>query len=116
MAANTITKEELKAKIDTGEAFKLVDVRDTPDYRQAHIPGAVHLLIADMNEERVRTLLRREDKIVVYSLDIECPAKFIAAAKLIDLGYKNITAYPGSWKEWKDAGYPTESKKPSGSV
>lgn len=108
MAANTITKEELKTKIDAGEAFKLVDVRDTPDYRQAHIPGAVHLLIADMNKEQVHTLLHPEDEIVVYSLDIDCPAKFIAAKKLIDLGYKNVMAYPGSWKEWKDAGYPTE--------
>ena len=104
----TITTEQLKAKIEAKEAFKLVDVRDTPDYRQAHIPGAVHLLIADMEEQLVRTLFNQEDEIIVYSLDIECPAKFIAAEKLIDLGYKHVSAYPGSWKEWQDAGYPTE--------
>ena len=41
----TITKEELKGKIDRGENLKLVDVRDTPDFRKEHIVGAVHLLI-----------------------------------------------------------------------
>lgn len=104
----TITKEQLKAKIDAGDAFKILDVRDTPDYQQSHIPGAIHLLIADMKKELLHELFKQEDEIVVYSLDIDCPAKFIAAEKLTDFGYKNVLAYPGSWKEWKDAGFPIE--------
>jgi hydroxyacylglutathione hydrolase len=105
----TITKEELKGRIDTQEEFRLVDVRDTPDYLRAHIPGAAHLLIAEMDAARVGELFRPEEEIVVYSQDIDCPAKFIAARKLMDLGYANVLAYPGSWKEWTDAGYPTET-------
>jgi rhodanese-related sulfurtransferase len=104
----TITKEELKAKIDAREEFKLVDVRDTPDYRRAHIPGAVHLLIGEMDGGRIRANFRPEEEIVVYSRDIDCPAKFIAARMLMDFGYPNVLAYPGSWKEWEDAGYPVE--------
>ena len=47
----TITKEELKEKMDWGEIFILLDVRDTPDYEKEHITGAVHLLISEMEEK-----------------------------------------------------------------
>lgn len=52
----TITKEELKAKIDRGDKFRLVDVRDTPDYNEGHIVGAVHLLIAEMSRQNTEAL------------------------------------------------------------
>ena len=105
----TIGKEEIKAKLDTGEPFVLLDVRDTPDYREEHIAGAVHLLIADMDQESVAGLAHPDDLVVVYSLDIDCPAKFIAAERLQEYGFTDVRAYPGSWKEWKEAGFPTES-------
>lgn len=104
----TINKEQLKAKLDNNEAFKILDVRDTPDYQKGHLPGAVHLLIAEMDAEKAHTLFHPEEEIVVYSLDLDCPAKFIAAKKLVDLGFKNVLAYPGSWMEWKQAGFPIE--------
>ena len=104
----TIGKEEIKAKIESGEPFVLLDVRDTPDYREEHIKGAVHLLIADMDEGSVWELARPDDLVVVYSQDFDCPAKFIAAERLQEYGFTNVRAYPGSWKEWKEAGFPTE--------
>ncbi len=105
---DTITKEELLEKIKYKESFHLVDVRDTPDYRKEHIVGAVHLLIAEMSQKKVEKLFAKEDLIVTYSLDIDCPAKNIAAKKLMDYGFSHVLAYPGSWMEWKRAGYPVE--------
>jgi rhodanese-related sulfurtransferase len=105
----TIDKETIKSKLDAGESFVLLDVRDTPDYREEHIVGAVHLLIADMDEKSAGKLARPDVLVVVYSLDIDCPAKFIAAEKLQGYGFTDVRAYPGSWKEWKGAGLPTES-------
>lgn len=32
------------------------------------------------------------------------------ALKLIDLGYGEAFALKGGWKEWEEAGYPTEPK------
>jgi rhodanese-related sulfurtransferase len=104
----TITKEDLKAKIDRGEKFRLVDVRDTPDYKRAHIVGAAHLLIAEMSRENAESMFHKNDLIVTYSLDENCPAKRIAARRLLDYGFTHVLAYEGSWKEWKAAGYPTE--------
>lgn len=106
---DTITKEELLEKVEKHETFHLVDVRDTPDFRTEHIVGAIHLLISEMNREKVESLFDKEGLIVTYSLDRNCPAKNIAAQKLIDFGFSNVRAYAGSWKEWKDAGYPVEA-------
>ncbi len=103
-----ITKEELLQKIERNESFHLVDVRDTPDYRKEHITGAVHLLISEMSREKVEKMFDKEDLIITYSLDIDCPAKNIAAQKLRDFGFANVSAYQGSWREWKEAGYPVE--------
>ncbi len=104
----TITKEELREKINLGEEFKLVDVRDTPDYEKEHIVGAVHLLISEMDQEKLETMFHRDDLIITYSLDRDCPAKIIAAKKFMEFGYSNVLAYEGSWKEWKESGYPVE--------
>jgi rhodanese-related sulfurtransferase len=105
---NTITKEELMEKMKRNETFHLVDVRDTPDYQREHIVGAVHLLISGMTKESAETLFGKKDVIVTYSQDINCPAKNIAAQKMMDWGFTNVLAYQGSWMEWKEAGYPTE--------
>lgn len=36
----TITVEEVKAKQDAGEKFRLIDVREPPEYNTCRIPGA----------------------------------------------------------------------------
>jgi 3-mercaptopyruvate sulfurtransferase SseA len=30
---------------------------------------------------------------------------------MIDLGYKQVWALKGGWKDWEKAGFPTEPKK-----
>jgi len=105
----TITKEELLDLINSKEEFVLLDVRDTPDYEEEHIIGAIHLLISEMNEKKVDSMFNKDDQIITYSEDSNCPAKRIAAEKLIDYGFKNVIAYDESWKAWKAANYPTES-------
>jgi rhodanese-related sulfurtransferase len=32
------------------------------------------------------------------------------AGKLIDLGYKDVKALKGGWKEWANKGFATEAK------
>ncbi len=53
-------------------------------------------------------MFNKEDLIVTYSEDINCPAKTIAAEKLINFGFKYVLAYEASWKEWKESNYPVE--------
>lgn len=44
----TITREELKAKIDRGDEFVLLEVLGEASYRREHLPGAVRYQGADM--------------------------------------------------------------------
>ncbi len=37
----TITREELRRKMDNGEEFVLVEVLSEESYRRGHLPGAV---------------------------------------------------------------------------
>ena len=41
--ATNITREELKAKMDRGEKFVLVDALSAKHYASSHLPGAVNL-------------------------------------------------------------------------
>ena len=37
------TMEEVKQELDAGKDIQLIDVRETDEYRDGHIPGADHL-------------------------------------------------------------------------
>ena len=57
----TISREDLKEKIDRGDEFVLIEALSEVSYRRAHLPGAIRFqnmdlipeLIPDMNTEVV---------------------------------------------------------------
>jgi rhodanese-related sulfurtransferase len=51
---DTISRDELKAKLDSGEAFTLVETLAEVAYQHAHLPGAINL-----PPDRVRELASR---------------------------------------------------------
>jgi len=61
-----ISPEELKAKLDGGEAVLIVDVRDRIDFEAEPtiIPGALHLTIEDLDQRHRE--IPREREIVLY--------------------------------------------------
>lgn len=102
-----IDKQELLEIIKKRETFLLLDVRDTLDYNKEHIKAAKHLLISQI-ENKINSMAKKDDLIVTYSKDLNCPASGIAAETISNLGFTNILRYKGGWKEWKDAKLPTE--------
>ena len=57
----TITREELKAKMDRGDDFVLLEVLSEQAYQQAHLPSAIRL----QNMDRTSELLPDKDAEVV---------------------------------------------------
>lgn len=57
----TITREELKAKLDRRDEFVLLEVAAEPAYRRAHLPGAIQF--QDMG--RIPELLPDRDAFIV---------------------------------------------------
>ncbi len=58
----TIDRDELKAKLDRGDDFKLVMVLGEWGFRAKHIPGSLSL----SSPEQVRGMLDPKDEIVIY--------------------------------------------------
>lgn len=44
----TITREDLKEKIDRGDEFVLLEVLSEASYRRAHLPGAIRFQDMDL--------------------------------------------------------------------
>ena len=64
--ASTITREELKAKIDRGDRFFLVEALPAFMYEKAHLPGALNLPPHQVPELAPMLLPDKNAEIVVY--------------------------------------------------
>ena len=62
----TITRDELKAKMDRGEPFKLVETLAPTAYEHAHLPGAINLPPDRVRELAPQLLPDKQEEIIVY--------------------------------------------------
>jgi rhodanese-related sulfurtransferase len=98
--------EEVKKKLDRGEKFVLVDVREESEFAKDHLPGAVHLgkgVIERDIEARVPDL---GAEIVLY-----CGGGFrsaLAADNLQKMGYSNVISMDGGIRDWREKAYPLD--------
>jgi rhodanese-related sulfurtransferase len=64
-----ITRDELKAKMDRGEDFVLVDTMAEMYYRHSHLPGAINLPADEVRERAAEVLPHKDAEIIVYCID-----------------------------------------------
>jgi rhodanese-related sulfurtransferase len=64
-----ISRDELKAKMDRGEDFVLVDTMPHMYYRHSHLPGAINLPADEVRERAPQLLPGKDAEIVVYCID-----------------------------------------------
>jgi rhodanese-related sulfurtransferase len=62
----TVSREELKAKIDRGDTFTLVETLPEVAYKHEHLPGAINLPPDRVQELAPRLLPDKGAEIVVY--------------------------------------------------
>ena len=91
--AGNITREELKAKIDRGDRFVLVDALSAGHYESSHLPGAVNLPY-EFVDEAEEVLPDKYAEIVVYCMNVDCEASAEEARELTQMGYRNVRHYP----------------------
>jgi ArsR family transcriptional regulator len=101
-----IDREELKAKLDRGDDFRLVMALSEWAYRAKHIPGSIHV---GTLEDAVQ-VLDPDDEVVVYCSGPDCIASIAAYTMLHANGFKNLRRYAGGLLEWEQAGYPLEGE------
>jgi rhodanese-related sulfurtransferase len=98
------TVDAVKAKLDNGEKFLLIDVREDNEYAKDHLPGAIHLgkgIIERDIEERVPDL---NAPMILY-----CGGGFrsaLAADNLQKMGYTQVISMDGGIRGWRETGFP----------
>lgn len=102
-----ISAEELKTKLDRGDAFRLVNALGDWEFNAKRIPGSEHFTEAD----QAAAAMRPDDEIVVYCSNPACRASQKLYKDLVERGYANVRRFEGGLLEWEDNGYPLEGEK-----
>jgi rhodanese-related sulfurtransferase len=103
-----ITRDELRAAIDAG-TVTVVDALGGEYYAKQHLPGAVPLVLADVDAEAPALLPDKDAAIVTYCSNPGCPNSGQVAERLTALGYTDVRAYKAGIEDWTGAGLPVES-------
>jgi len=96
--------DEIKARLDRGEKFQLVDVREESEYAKDHLPGAIHMG-KGVIERDVETKVPNLNAVLV----LYCGGGFrsaLAADNLQKMGYTNVLSMNGGIRDWRNKGYP----------
>lgn len=65
----TISRDELRAKIERGDPFFLFEVLPLPYYRKHHLPGALHMPPTEVEATAAKLVPDRDAEIVIYCWD-----------------------------------------------
>jgi phage shock protein E len=87
-AVAAITPEEVKALLDSGEDFVLLDVRTQSEFDRGHIPGALLIPDTELADRAGDELPDKDGLIVLYCRSGRRSAA--SAADLIDRGYTQV--------------------------
>jgi len=99
--------DAVKTRMDRGDKFVLVDVREESEFAKDHLPSAIHLgkgIIERDIEARVPEL---NTEMILY-----CGGGFrsaLAADNLQKMGYTNVISMDGGIRGWREKGYPLEA-------
>ena len=99
------TIQDVKRRLDAGERFHLVDVREQDEWARGHLPNATHLSKGIIERDVETAIPDRAADVVLY-----CGGGYrsaLAADNLRLMGYTNVQSMDGGWREWTEAGYPT---------
>jgi rhodanese-related sulfurtransferase len=99
--------DEVKQRLDKGEKFTLVDVREESEWAKGHLPGAVHLSKGVIERDIENAIPDKDTEVVLY-----CGGGFrsaLAGDNIQKMGYKNVLSMDGGWRAWNERKYPTSS-------
>src|SRR5215467_7963002 len=111
----TITAEELKAKIERNQPVTIIDVRSPEGYANSTttVKGAIHFKVRHLEYRLAYPPLKdvsKDQEIVTYCA---CPKdeSSIAAAQILQSnGFTRLKVLRGGWNEWVHVNGPMQSK------
>jgi rhodanese-related sulfurtransferase len=100
------TAADVKARLDRGEPFHFLDVREEAEWAVDHAVGARHIGRGVLERDIEALIPDKAAPIVAY-----CGGGFrsaLAADNLQRMGYENVVSMDGGIRAWREAGYPLE--------
>jgi sulfur-carrier protein adenylyltransferase/sulfurtransferase len=108
---------EIKSRIDEidpaavheqmNNGATIVDVRETEEFAQGHIPGAKHVPRGYLESRIEGAVPDRSSHVVLYCASGNRSA-YAARTLVEDLGYENVESMTGGITLWKDRGYEVD--------
>jgi rhodanese-related sulfurtransferase len=96
---------DVKQRMDAGEKFILIDVREDNEWARGHIAGAVHMGKGVIERDVEERCPDAGTKLILC-----CGGGFrsaLVADNLQKMGYTNVESMDGGWRGWLEAGLPT---------
>jgi rhodanese-related sulfurtransferase len=93
-------------RIQRGEKFNLVDIREDNEWERGHIPGATHLGKGIIERDIEKTFPDPNAEIVLY-----CGGGYrsaLAADVLQKMGFTHVISMDGGYRGWMEAGHEIE--------
>lgn len=98
--------DDVRHRLDRGEFFHFVDVREDDEWRAGRAKGAIHLGKGVIERDIEKAIPDKAAPIVLY-----CGGGFrsvLAAEALQRMGYRNVVSMDGGIRAWRAAGLPEE--------
>lgn len=95
--------EQVKNRLDAGDKFYLVDVREDREWQKGHLPNAIHIGKGVIERDIVAKIPDPNAEIILY-----CGGGFrsaLAADNLQKMGYQNVISMDGGYRGWCEQGY-----------
>lgn len=100
-----VTHDDLMARMQS-DSVVLLDVRPGDEFASGHLPGAMHVDIADLEAQAAG--LPKDREIVAYCRGPYCVMSYKAVQLLRGRGY-SVRRLEDGFPEWKAAGRPVET-------
>jgi rhodanese-related sulfurtransferase len=98
---------EFKRRLDAGERWVLVDIREDHEWEAGHLPGAIHIGRGILERDIEARIPDKDTPIV-----LQCGGGFRSALSgdnLQRMGYRNVVSLDGGIRGWMEAGLPIVS-------
>lgn len=99
------TIDEFVGRLQAGERYIVLDVREDSEWTKGHLPGAHHISRGILERDIENAVPEKDAAIVLY-----CGGGFrsaLAADNLQRMGYLNVHSLDGGWRGWTARGLPT---------
>lgn len=97
-----LTVAEVAGKLQAGERFHLIDVREESEWSAGHLPGAQHLGKGIIERDIEQAVPDTSAEIVLY-----CGGGYrsaLAADALQQMGYTCVFSMDGGFRGWRERG------------